>query len=200
MPEAAVRAFLAVPTDPDWAASASELVASLGRELPRASWTRPSGWHLTLKFLGDAPREALGAFAREIAAKVSSTAPGDLPSGGAVVFPPHGPARVLGVGFAPSAPLDGLASLAAAAEAISRRLSLAREERAFHPHITLARIKDRWPRDAVARYREHAAAWPFPAWRARSCVLYTSRLDAAGAVHTPIEEWAFEGAAAGVPA
>src|SRR5512141_321195 len=200
MPDAAVRAFLALPTDPAWAASASEFVASLGCELPRASWTRPSAWHLTIKFLGEAPREALEAFAREIAPGASATVPGDLAPGGATVFPPRGPAKVLGIGFAPSAALDGLATLAAAAEAASRRLSLAREDREFHPHITLARVKDRWPRDPVARYRERAAAWRFPAWRARSCVLYASRLDAAGAVHTPLAEWAFEGAAAGVPA
>ena len=45
-------------------------------------------------------------------------------------------------------------------------------------------------RQAVERYRSAMEQWQAPTWRARSCVLYRSRLDPAGAVHTPIQTWA----------
>jgi 2'-5' RNA ligase len=56
--------------------------------------------------------------------------------------------------------------------------------------VTLARIRDPWPQAAVEEFCEAARAWDFPAWRVRSLVLYRSRLDPAGAVHTPLREWA----------
>ena len=190
-----VRAFLALPPDPEWGASARGLVEELRPVSPPASWTRPSSWHLTLKFLGQATREALLAFAEAIATPASEAAPGELPSGGPAVFPSRGPARVLAAGFAASPALSALEGLAAAAEASSRRLGLEREERPFRPHVTLARLRAKWPASAVERFRGTTAAWPLPPWKARRCVLYASRLGPGGAVHTELAEWPL-----GVPA
>jgi len=53
------RAFLALEVP---AAIKERLAAAqenLRRELPRARWTRPDGWHLTLKFLGEVAAPAL---------------------------------------------------------------------------------------------------------------------------------------------
>ena len=192
-----IRAFLALPPDPEWGESALGLVEELRPASPPASWTRPASWHLTLKFLGQATREALASFAEAVAAPASETEPSDLPSAGGVVFPARGPARVLGAGFAPSPALSGLERLAAAAEASSRRLGLEREDRPFRPHVTLARLRDRWPAAAVERFRRTAASWPLPPWKARRCVLYASRLGSSGAVHTELAAWPFRASPAG---
>ena len=63
MPAGLTRAFLALEVP---AAVKTQLAAAqeeLRRELPRARWTRPDGWHLTLKFLGEvaAPRSLRGS-------------------------------------------------------------------------------------------------------------------------------------------
>jgi 2'-5' RNA ligase len=195
------RAFLAVPADPGWSAAAAELSASLRAGSPPASWTRPEAWHLTVKFLGDTPGEALEGFRRAIEAAAGGLSGGGLRSSGPVVFPPSGPPRVLGLGFAPSPGLDALRALAEAAEDAARRLGLPREDRPYHPHVTLARLKTRWPREAVETFREAArrSAPTFPEWPVRSCVLYASRLDRRGAVHTPLGIWTL-GTAARFPA
>ena len=191
MSEDTVRAFLAVPADAGWSAAAAEVVESLRASSPRASWTRPASWHLTVKFLGNAGADALAAFGRAIGASASGLAAGTLSTGGPVVFPPSGPPRVLGIGFEDSPAQDSLRSLAAAAEREARTLGLEREERPWRPHVTLARVKDRWPREAVARFRDavSASVSRFPQWPVRSCVLYASRLGPAGAVQTPLAEW-----------
>ncbi len=185
-----VRAFLAVPTDPGWGESARAFMADVRSGLPEASWTRPESWHLTLKFLGEVSRGVLSRFAAAVGSASARVAALSLPTRGSVVFPPRGPARVLGVGFVLEGEAAGLATLAREAEDGARALGLAAERRPFLPHVTLARLRRPWPGAAVARFCEAADAWAFPAWPVRSCILYESRLSSEGAVHTPVGQWA----------
>jgi RNA 2',3'-cyclic 3'-phosphodiesterase len=201
MPEkGGIRAFLAIPSDGLWVESARGLLARLEPSLPRASWTKPSSWHLTLKFFERIPPEPVTAFGAAIGRVAAELVPGEMRSGGAVVFPARGPARVLGVGFAPSPALDEVSRLAREAEEQARALGLPEEKRAFHPHVTLARLRSSWPDEAVETFRREVEAWSFPAWQARACVLYESRLLPEGAAHTPLEEWSFIGGPRGVRA
>ena len=188
-----LRAFLAVPSDPDWVESARELVARIRPLLPEASWTRPTSWHLTVKFLGEISADAVKAFAERLAPRISERSAGELAAAGPVVFPPRGAARVLGVGFGPSDGFAEIRILAADAEGVARRVGAEREDRPFRPHVTFARLRQPWPRAAVATYESEVGGWAFPLWPVRGCVLYSSRLAPAGAVHTPLVEWAFAG-------
>jgi 2'-5' RNA ligase len=195
-----VRAFLALPRDRMWVESARGLVERLRSTHPKASWTKPESWHLTLKFLGDIPRSALETFGEKIASACAEVVAGEIIAGGPVVFPPQGEARVLGVGFTSNEALDSLARIAQEADRAAEGLGVAPEKREFRPHVTLARLRDRWPAEAIASFRETAGSWTFPPWQARSCVLYESRLDPAGALHTPLAEWSFTGGPRGVRA
>ncbi len=143
-----MRGFLAVPPDPAWVARAGELVGHLRPSLPPASWTRPETWHLTLRFFAEIPAEAAEACAEETF-RAAGSCGGELTASGSLVFPPRGRARVLSLGFAPSPSVSALEALAAAAEAAARRAGAAPEERSYHPHVTLARIRYPWPHAAV---------------------------------------------------
>jgi len=123
-----------------------------------------------------------------------------LPPGGPVVFPPHGRPRVVGVGFAAGPAAGALADAARTAERAARAIGAEPEERPYRPHVTLARLREPWDRGSVDAFREAAGAWPFPDWRVRSIVLYASRLDPSGAVHTPLKEWPAEAALRGTTA
>jgi 2'-5' RNA ligase len=187
---ARVRAFLAIPPDPPWSESARSFLARVRGDLPAASWTRPESWHLTLKFLGEVSRDALAGFAAAIERAAQRVPAGDLSTRGAVVFPPRGPARVLGVEFDADAVAGALSQIAREAERLGREMGLEPEHRDFHPHVTFARVRRTWPAEALARFRAEADGWAFPVWPVRSCVLYESRLEPAGAVHTPVGQWA----------
>jgi 2'-5' RNA ligase len=176
------------------------MVGRLEPALPHASWTRPQAWHLTLKFLGEIDENAAARFSAAIEDAAAAASEGDVASGGGVVLPPRGRPRVLGVGFAPGAGFESLARLAAKAELAAVRIGVAPDGRPFHPHVTLARLRDPWPAAAVGAFRNEADRWVFPAWRVRSCVLYRSRLDPSGAVHTPLREWRMSAGAAEVRA
>jgi 2'-5' RNA ligase len=198
--EGKIRAFLAIPTDGLWVESARDLVARLKESLPRASWTRPESWHLTLKFFERISPEDVRSLAAAVGPLAAAAVPGEMKAAGAIVFPPKGPARVLGVGFGPTPAVEEVSRLARDAEAHARRLRLPEERRPFHPHVTLVRLRYPWPPDAVETFRREVAAWSFPVWQARSCVFYESRLLREGAVHTPLEEWSFTGGPRGVRA
>lgn len=189
-----MRAFLAVPPDPAWVEGAGRLAGKLRGSLPKASWTRPEAWHLTLKFLGEVEAEAAERLADDVASIAGEAAAMRLEKGGAVVFPPRGRPRVLGLGFVPSPGVAALESFAAAVEAAARRAGLPADERPFHPHLTLARLRDPWTAAAVEEFRRDVDGWELAPWDARSCVLYESRLEPSGAVHTPLRALAFAGA------
>ena len=184
-----MRAFFAVPPDPAWVDRARDLVAGLRPRLPKASWTRPEAWHLTLKFLGEISESAAAEFADAVEAEIGRTAGARLASAGPALLPPRGRPRVLGVGFSPSPGLEALACLARAADAAGRRIGVEPERRQFRPHVTLARLRESWPPSAVETFLQEASAFPFPEWRVDRCVLYRSELHPAGAVHTPVREW-----------
>jgi RNA 2',3'-cyclic 3'-phosphodiesterase len=195
-----VRVFLAVPSEAIWVDSARGLVERLRGALPRASWTRPESWHLTLEFLGEIGPDAAQHFAEAIEPAAFETVPGEIHARPPVVFPDERRPRVVGVGFTPSPGVESLARLAVAAREAAVRLGVTSETRRFHPHVTFARLREPWSPTAIEEYRRDVEAWTFPAWLARSCVLFESRLDPAGAVHTPLHEWTFQGGPRGVRA
>lgn len=196
-----MRVFLAVPADAGWVDSARRLVDRLRTDSPNASWTRPESWHVTLKFLGETSEDDAERFADAFGEAAARAPGGSLAPGGALLLPHSGRPRVLGVGFASdSSALAALGSLARAAESAFRGLGGAAEDRPFHPHVTLARLRSPWPRPAVDAYRRAADEWAFPAWPVRTCVLYRSRLASSGAVHVPLREWALAPAAEAVRA
>ncbi len=190
-----MRVFLAVPSDPAWVESARQLSSHLRESLPRASWTSPDSWHLTLKFFEDISREQAGHFGDAVAPVAAATVAGEIQASGAVVFPTRGPARVLGVGFEPSEALERIRRLAQEAEWQARRLGLSEERREFNPHVTLTRLRGSWPTEAVEAFRREAERWRFPPWRVERCALSQSRLTPGGAVHTKLAEWPFDGTA-----
>lgn len=195
-----MRVFLALPRDRMWLESARAFLETNRRSLPDASWTREESWHVTLKFLGEIEEATARAYASAIGPRALETIAGELPPGGPLIFPPRGPARVLGIGFGASPALESIAALAEEAERIARDMGSPPETREFRPHVTLARIKRPWPRNKLETWRDAAAAWRFPSWQARCAVLYESRLGPDGATHTALEEWSFAGGPRGVRA
>jgi 2'-5' RNA ligase len=195
-----VRVFLAVPSEPRWVDSARGLVDRLRQTFPRASWTKPESWHLTLAFFGEVDADFVTKLGEAVSPAAFETVPGELHGGPPAVFPERSRPRVLGIGFAPSPGVEAISRLAAAAEKAAGRLGWKGKDRPFHPHVTFARIRDPWPATAVDEYRREVEGWSFPSWLARSCVLFESRLEPAGAVHTPLQEWTFQGGPRGVRA
>lgn len=105
----------------------------------RASWTRKDNLHLTLKFLGDVPVTKVAALSEATQRAASTVEKFELVINGCGAFPPHGQPRVLWIGI--ENPCGKLAQLHEALENECANAGFAREARAFHPHLTLARLR-----------------------------------------------------------
>ena len=184
-----MRVFLAVPGDVEWIESARRLSRDLQARFPKASWTRPESWHLTVRFLGEISEDSANGFAERLEPAASGLAAGELAASGPALFPSPSRLRTVGVAFDRVASETLLGGVARAAEASARAIGCEPETRPFRPHVTLARVRVPWPRSAAEDAANVVRDWPLPPWRVGSVVLYRSRLDPAGAVHAPLREW-----------
>ena len=178
-----MRLFTGLDLPAEICGNLKQLLARL-RPTARIHWSPPENLHITTKFIGEWPesrleelKRALGAMAPHPAMQVRIRRVGFFPN-------PHAP-RVFWCGI--DAP--DLAPLAAATEDATARLGIARENRAFSPHLTLARIKERVDLQPL---REAVAALPsleFGEFGAGSFYLYLSRLGPGGSVYTKLAEF-----------
>jgi 2'-5' RNA ligase len=180
------RLFVAVDVNEATRDAVDELSRAVRRDprlqrAGRASWVSKDRMHLTLYFAADADtpaeRRVLDALAHPI-----PQAPFSASFQGLGFFPERGAPRVLWLGIG-----EGLDALRALHREISRRLEPGkRAQEPFHPHLTLARFRDRVARDQLAEMTAFpAAAGPSPIDRV---TLYESRLSPKGPTYTAVAE------------
>ncbi len=180
-PTAALRLFLAIEAP----ASIAAALGNLTEPLPGCAWTPPERLHLTLRFLGDTPRELLPSLVEQL--RVVCASRFLLPIAGIGVFPRLGPPRVLWCGVGPAHPQLHL--LRQLLDHTLLSLGSAADRQSFVPHLTLARLGATDPAAVAAWLRRHRdfAAEPFLVER---FALYASELRPSGAVHTRLEQFA----------
>ena len=117
-------------------------IADLKEAVPdaRASWARETNLHLTLKFLGEIPPTIVPDFSNAVSRAVVGikSFPIRLEETGA--FPTRGQPRVLWIGTNDYS--GKLAELHAKVEEQSALAGFAKEVRPFHPHLTIARLRN----------------------------------------------------------
>ena len=117
----------------------------------KASWSREPNIHLTLKFLGEIPTSSVANFSDAAALATTGVASFAIQCEHAGVFPNLRQPRVLWVGINDSS--GTLQQLHAQLENEAARAGFAREGRPFHPHLTVARLRQ--PQDARALATAH---------------------------------------------
>jgi RNA 2',3'-cyclic 3'-phosphodiesterase len=155
------------------------------------SWTRAENLHLTLKFLGEVPEsrvEELGGMMSEAAVE---SRPFDLFLEGAGGFPSMSSPRILWVGV--REPLDPVRKLHQNMEDVLYGGGFPREGRAYHPHVTVGRVRKRIIGRQVERISAALVGKRFGIAHAGSYRLYESRLSPSGAVHTVLRDVPFGG-------
>ena len=179
------RVFCAVELPPEVRARASDH-ATLLRERStevRASWPRADNLHLTLKFLGEIAQARVEALSNAVTRAARSIQPFDLTLEGAGAFPPRGSPRVLWLGINDSS--GELIRLQSQLEDECEAAGFVREERPFHPHLTLARIRAPQGAGRLASIHQEMGfeAMEFPV---TELVVLQSHLGAKGSRYTEI--------------
>jgi 2'-5' RNA ligase len=184
----AIRAFLALEIPDRVRSRLASAREELRRELPRARWTRPDGWHLTLKFLGETQRPVLADLVAELAARVRGLGAVTVDLGRTGFFPSSTRPRVAWVGGS----AEGAEKVVDAVEEAAEAAGFPRERRPWSAHLTLARLKSQWPKGAVDRYLEWGGHLELEAFTCREVVLFESDLQPGGAVYTALERFSVE--------
>lgn len=153
----------------------------------RAKWVRPENLHVTLKFLGEAPPEKLGALRAALSA-VRSPRPVDLRFAGVGFFPNDKRPRVLWAGIAASA---NLAPLAHDVDSAAATLGSPLETREFTPHLTLARFGAAGISPEVRAAAHRFAAREFGTLNTTSFHLIQSKTKSTGAEYTTLHSFSF---------
>ena len=175
-----MRLFVALDIPEDVRAAIAALVTKLRDTCREARWVRIEGAHVTLKFIGEVPNEKVAEIKTALAT-VPFSSPIGITYRGLGFFPNERRPRVLWAGIEAGAELG---ALAVAVETALEPLGIAREQRAFSPHLTLARFDS--PK-GLDRLREAIAAFgplEFGRAQAREFHLYLSVLKRGGAEYT----------------
>ena len=129
-----MRIFVGMDIDEKIRGRIAEFVGDVRGVAPEVRWVSAESWHVTLKFIGEKPDAAVVEIEKALAAIVAE--PFEISFRGYGFFPTVKAARVFWIGIDAG---EGLARLAAAVEEKLAGIGIAKEERGFSPHLTLAR-------------------------------------------------------------
>lgn len=183
------RLFAAIPVPDDVHQRVAAAIAHLQARGYRAKWVDPEATHLTVKFFGSVATDSLPDLTRALRKSVTGLARFELQVHGAGAFPHPLRPRVLWLG------IDGetapLAQLVEQVERSAGSFAEKTDERPFHPHLTLARVR---PEDlatlhALPQELERLARLPPLPFTVDRLTLYRSELFRSGPRYTIIEEF-----------
>jgi RNA 2',3'-cyclic 3'-phosphodiesterase len=180
-----MRAFVAIDIPAEIRARIEEFLRELTRIPGDLRWSRPEGLHITLKFLGEVPGERVDVVKTQLQA-LPPQPPVAVRIAGSGFFPNERAPRVLWLGIEAE---PELARLAAVIDQSMSAVGVPKEDRAYNPHLTLARLRST---DGIAPIREmleRRAPLDFGSFIAREFSLYESRLAPGGSVYTKLERY-----------
>lgn len=190
-----MRVFIGIDLDPEIRDKIAGFLEGVRPFAPEARWVTAESLHITLKFIGEQKPEqveSIKAVLRTIEGKTS-----DIRFSDYGFFPSPRSPRVFWIGVHGG---PDLAELARMMDTATAELGIPREERAFSPHLTLARgaggsgspnwRKGDGPNSIFSVLQKRLTAMgnlEFGTMAAREFVLYQSRLSPKGSTYTKLE-------------
>lgn len=186
-----MRLFAAIDIPDDIKAALDAFQRRL-RSTAKLSWSPVANLHITTKFIGEWPEARMEEMTRALAG-VPVAGPIEIAVKGIGWFPNQRKPRVFWAGVDGGEPLRALAR---ATDQAAARLGVPAEERPYSPHLTLARIREAVPGEAVRLDALHdtlrtlpaGCGFDFGAFRASRFFLYLS----AGGKHTQLAGFPLE--------
>lgn len=197
-----MRLFIALDIDDAIRERITRFVDGVRNFAPDARWVKPESLHVTLKFIGEQPETALERI-KQTMAEVQIPA-AEIHLRGYGFFPTVSAARVFWIGMESGPQLQ---ALAAAIDDKMPSLGIPKEDRAFSPHLTLARgtgarssgsphhRRDDRTNRTFQILQQKLAALPVPEFGTmspREFFLYQSQLSPKGSTYTKLARFALK--------
>ncbi len=185
-----MRLFFAIFPPADWQGAIERFAGRWQRAHPMPSgkrslrWTPAERTHLTLRFLGDCDEETAELLEERARVAFADSSAFELELTELGAFPSPEKARVLWMGVGGGS--ERLCELARLAEGVALDAGFAAEERTFHPHLTLARVRQ-GSQDLTAQMLGHSlseGAMPAPSFTVEGVELVASTLSSTGPAYS----------------
>lgn len=186
-----MRSFIGIGLPPGCCTGIAFAVSPLRAKRDPVSWIPERNLHLTLKFLGEIPPARTDELDGLMAEAARDIPPFELQMGDAGGFPTLRSPRILWIGF--REPLELVRKLHQNMEDALSGAGFPRDDRPFHPHVTVGRVKGRVVQDFGEKYAATISGGKFEAVYVTSYRLYESRLSPSGADYRVLREVPFGG-------
>ncbi|MDH3604000.1 MAG: RNA 2',3'-cyclic phosphodiesterase [Candidatus Tectomicrobia bacterium] len=133
------RVFIAIPTPVELQQALGDIQSTFRFESLSLRWVKPSHLHITLVFLGETPAAQLEKVSQAMVQAVAGISPFAVEALSLGCFPRPSQPRVLWMGL--HDPSQNLTRLYQQLITVLQSLGFVGENRAFHPHLTLAHIR-----------------------------------------------------------
>lgn len=182
-----IRSFVAIEIPEALKGSLGELLGELKTLPADVKWVRPEGIHATLKFLGTAAPETLERLSAALAKAAQERAGFELHMRGIGCFPSLRNPRVVWAGLVDEE--GAAAELRRRIETAAREFGFPSEDRPFHPHLTLGRVRSPKGRVPLVRAIERHSGLELGSFRVERVILFRSDLRPEGAVYRRLKEF-----------
>ncbi|MCS7303663.1 MAG: RNA 2',3'-cyclic phosphodiesterase [Thermoguttaceae bacterium] len=183
-----IRSFVAVESSPEVQQAAARLIEQLQPLTSDVKWVESHNMHLTLQFLGEVPEGKIPAIIEALRKVAVQCTPFQLEIRGIGAFPSIRRPNVLWLGVG-----EGGTELAALAQKVQRALQalgVQLDQRPFHGHLTLGRVRRGGPglEKLIARFEQQedfVAGWIY----VQNITLFSSQLTPHGPIYRPLEHF-----------
>ncbi len=188
-----MRLFIGIGLSPDCRRAIAGAVFPLREKGVPVSWTPEHNLHLTLKFLGETPASRVNELAGLMEKAGRGIPPFMLRVEEAGAFPSLRAPRILWIGI--REPLELVRKLHQNMENALSGAGFPRDERPFHPHVTVGRVRGRVAPGWGESYASAVSGVVFDTVSVASYRVYESRLSPSGANYSVLREVPFGGEA-----
>ena len=187
-----IRSFIAIEISDEVRERFRALQQDLKKVGARVGWVAPENIHLTLVFLGDIFRSQIESVSAAIDAVVAQTACFRYDIAGSGLFGSPRSPRVMWVGI--DEPGQEITALQVSLGTAIRGLGIKIEDRTFHPHLTLGRIRARDRVDELTSRWASVKSTAYGSVEVRRLRLMQSHLEHQGVRYSVLHESTLKGA------
>lgn len=182
-----MRTFIAIDLDDALKKSLGAFIHELRPLAGNVRWVGAPGMHLTLKFLGEITEEQTAGISSVLEGIARRHRPFSFLLRGTGAFPPgrRNP-RVFWIGVEP---VPGLVSLQEDIEGEMEKRGFEPEQRTYHPHLTVGRVKSVAPLDRLVNALQGQRERGFGEMNVRRFAFFRSVLKPSGAEYSILKEF-----------
>jgi 2'-5' RNA ligase len=181
-----IRSFLAIELPKPILRKIEEVQGDLRSTRADVRWVNPEKIHLTLKFFGNIEESRIEPIFKSIEEPIRNTLPFSLEVRGVGAFPHLRNPRVIWMGLVEGR--EVLVSFQKQIETQLEKIGFQPEDRPFHPHLTLGRMKSSRGKEELVGGMERHKEEEFGDFQVERVILFKSDLKPSGPIYTLLKE------------